>query len=50
MLKPGEIELSVRNDGPDAVTVSQVIVNDGFADFTTSKDSLGRLAEPPTSR
>ncbi len=43
VLKPGEIKLSVRNDGPDAVTVSQVIVNDGFADFTTSKDSLGRL-------
>jgi ZIP family zinc transporter len=42
-LKPGEIKLSVRNDGPDEVTVSQVIVNDGFADFTTSKDSLGRL-------
>jgi zinc transporter, ZIP family len=43
VLKPGEIKLSVRNDGPDEVTVSQVIVNDGFADFTTSKDSLGRL-------
>jgi zinc transporter ZupT len=43
VLKPGEIKLSVRNDGPDRVTVSQVIVNDGFADFTTSKDSLGRL-------
>ena len=43
VLKPGEIELTVRNDGPDAVTVSQVIVNDGFADFTASKDSLGRL-------
>jgi ZIP family zinc transporter len=43
VLKPGEIKLSVRNDGPDQVTVSQVIVNDGFADFTTSKGSLGRL-------
>ena len=43
VLKPGEIKLSVRNDGPDEVTVSQVIVNDGFADFSTSKDSLGRL-------
>ena len=42
-LHPGEIELSVRNDGPDEVVVSQVIVNDGFADFTSSKDSLGRL-------
>jgi zinc transporter ZupT len=43
VLKPGEIKLSLRNDGPDAVTVSQVIVNDGFADFTTSQDSVGRL-------
>ena len=43
VLKPGEIKLGVRNDGPDEVTVSQVIVNDGFADFSTSKDSLGRL-------
>ncbi len=43
VLKPGEIRLSVRNDGPDEVSLSQVIVNDGFADFTTSKDSVGRL-------
>jgi zinc transporter ZupT len=43
VLKPGEIKLSVRNDGPDEVTISQVIVNDGFADFRASKDSLGRL-------
>jgi zinc transporter ZupT len=42
-LEPGRIELSVRNDGPDEVTISQVIVNDGFADFTASKQSLGRL-------
>ena len=43
VLKPGEIKLSVRNDGPDEVTVAQVIVNDAFADFTTSRDSLARL-------
>ena len=43
VLKPGDIKLSVRNDGPDAVTISQVIVNDGFADFTISQDSVGRL-------
>ncbi len=42
-LEPGRIELSVRNDGPDEVTISQVIVNDGFTDFTASKQSLGRL-------
>jgi zinc transporter, ZIP family len=43
VLKPGEIELSVRNDGPDEVAVSQVMVNDGFADFSATRDSLGRL-------
>jgi zinc transporter ZupT len=43
VLRPGEIELSVRNDGPDEVAVSQVIVNDGFADFSSSRDTLGRL-------
>ena len=37
------IKLSVRNDGPDAVTLAQVIVNDGFADFTASDAKLGRL-------
>ncbi len=38
MLKPGEIQLHVRNDGPDTVRVRQVIVNDGFAPFTQSDD------------
>jgi zinc transporter, ZIP family len=44
VLRPGEIELHVTNDGPDAVRVRQVIVNDGFADFTQTDDELGRLA------
>jgi zinc transporter ZupT len=34
VLQPGKIELTVRNDGPDAVQVSQVTVNDSFANFT----------------
>lgn len=29
-LRPGVIELRVRNDGPDAVTLAQVIVNDAY--------------------
>ena len=33
MLSPGEIALTVRNDGPDAVSVAQVVVNDAFAQF-----------------
>lgn len=43
VLKPGEIKLQVRNEGPDPVSVRQVIVNDGFARFTQSKDEIGRL-------
>ena len=43
-LHPGVIELTVRNDGPDAVSVRQVIVNDGFANFTSKYDALTRLA------
>ena len=43
VLRPGELELNVRNDGPDAVAVRQVIVNDGFAQFTQSNADLGRL-------
>jgi zinc transporter ZupT len=43
VLKPGEIQLHVRNDGPDRVRVRQVIVNDGFAPFTQTNDDVGRL-------
>jgi zinc transporter ZupT len=43
-LHPGVIQLTVRNDGPDAVSVRQVIVNDAFANFTSKYESLTRLA------
>ena len=43
VLKPGEIQLHVRNEGADAVDVRQVIVNDAFASFTESDDEVGRL-------
>ncbi len=42
VLNPGKIKLVLRNDGPDAVTVSQVIVNDAFVDFGGAGD-VGRL-------
>lgn len=42
-LKPGRIELTVRNDGPDAVTIAQVAVNDAFVPFDGSSDPVGRL-------
>jgi zinc transporter, ZIP family len=43
VLKPGEIQLHVRNDGPDTVRIRQVIVNDAFAPFTQTKVSIARL-------
>ena len=46
ILRPGEIELSVRNDGPDAVEVAQVTVNEAFLPFETSDgERIGRLGE-----
>jgi zinc transporter ZupT len=43
VLRPGEIELHVRNDGPDPVEIRQVTVNDAFQSFTQSNDRVGRL-------
>jgi hypothetical protein len=43
VLTPGVIELTVRNDGPDAVSVAQVQVNDAFVQFSGAEDPIGRL-------
>jgi zinc transporter ZupT len=43
VLEPGRIDLTIRNDGPDDVTLAQVIVNDGFADFSATDRQLGQL-------
>ncbi len=43
-LVPGAIELTVRNDGPDAVSVAQVFVNDAFVSFAGARQPIGRLA------
>ena len=43
-LVPGAIELTVRNDGPDAVSVAQVFVNDAFVAFDGAEQPIGRLA------
>jgi zinc transporter ZupT len=42
-LKPGVIELKVRNDGSDAVSIAQVQVNDAFAQFSGADGAIGRL-------
>jgi ZIP family zinc transporter len=43
VLRPGEIELVVRNTGPDPVTVAQVAVSDAYVDFAADKTEFGRL-------
>jgi hypothetical protein len=42
-LTPGTIALTVRNDGPDPVTIAQVIVNDAYAGFQGADEPIGRL-------
>ena len=42
-LRPGQIEVTVRNDGPDPVAIRQAIVNDAFAAFSQSSEEIGRL-------
>lgn len=43
VLAPSEIALTLRNDGPDPVTVAQVSVNDSFADFSGVDGPIDRL-------
>ncbi len=49
VLSPGTIELTVRNDGPDAVSVAQAQVNDAFVQFSGAEQPIGRL-DPATVR
>ncbi|HEY5942474.1 MAG TPA: ZIP family metal transporter [Solirubrobacterales bacterium] len=45
VLRPGEIELTLRNDGPDPVEVAQVAVNDAYAPFVAAGGrEIGRLS------
>ena len=43
VMRPGEIELRVRNDGPDPVTIAQVLVNDAYWAHSITDRELGRL-------
>jgi zinc transporter ZupT len=43
VFREGVIELHVRNDGPDPVTISQVLVNESYRDFTATDRVVGRL-------
>ena len=48
-LRPGEIELHVRNDGPDPVEIEQAFVNDAFISFEQDAEEVGRLAATTVS-
>ena len=43
VLRPGEIELTVRNDGPDPVRIEQLAINDAFVPFEAGSLEVGRL-------
>jgi len=46
VLRPGEIELTLRNTGPDSVSVAQVAVADAFVNFEADPGGeVGRLGE-----
>ena len=40
----GAIELKLRNDGPDDVSIAQVQVNESYWDFSVEDETIGRLA------
>ena len=42
-LEPSQIELTLRNSGPDAVRVAQVFVADAYVDFDGASEPIGRL-------
>ena len=47
VLRPGEIELTLRNTGPDPVSVAQVAVADSFVTFTEEPDGEVGTARDP---
>src|SRR5918992_3916433 len=43
VLTENEITLQLRNDGPDPVTIAQVLVNEAYSQFEINDPTLGRL-------
>ncbi|MDQ4064652.1 MAG: ZIP family metal transporter [Actinomycetota bacterium] len=43
VLDPNEITMRIRNDGPDPVTIAQVLVDDAYWNHTIGDRELGRL-------
>jgi ZIP family zinc transporter len=49
VLREGVIELRLRNDGPDPVTIAQVLVNDAYRRHTIDDRTLERLGSATLS-
>ncbi len=43
VLSENQITLELRNDGPDPVTIAQVLVNDAYSSYEITDQTLGRL-------
>ncbi|MBL1074312.1 ZIP family metal transporter [Nocardia sp. 2] len=43
VLTEGRIALTVRNTGPDPVTIAQVFVNDAYVDVRGGEEAIGRM-------
>ena len=42
-LSPGQIEITVRNEGPDPVSIAQVNISDYYAPFTQTRPTIAPL-------
>jgi len=49
VLRPGVIELTVRNDGPDPVSIAQATVNDAFVALSGAEQPIERLRSAKVS-
>jgi hypothetical protein len=49
VLTPGWIALTVRNTGPDPVTIAQVFVNDAYVDVRGGVEPIGRMPRARTT-
>jgi zinc transporter, ZIP family len=43
VLQPDSIKLTVRNDGPDTITLAQAFVNDAYVSFDVAERDIDRL-------
>lgn len=42
LLRPGEVELTIRNTSPEEIQIAQININDAIWDFQISKNPIPR--------